>query len=92
MAQTSLNIRMDEELKQQFDEFCTDMGMSMTTAINIYAKKVVREYRIPFDIGAKIPNAETLAAMAEVEEMKKNGTGKKYSSVAELFEDLDNDL
>ena len=52
MAQTNVNIRMDEELKKQFDAFCSDIGMSMTTAICVFAKKAVRERRIPFEITA----------------------------------------
>ena len=52
MAQTNLNIRMDEDLKKEFDLLCEDMGMSMTTAICIFAKKAVRERRIPFEITA----------------------------------------
>lgn len=52
MAQTSINIRMDEDLKKQFDTFCNDVGMSMTTAICIFAKAVVREQRLPFEIKA----------------------------------------
>lgn len=88
MAQTNINIRMDENLKKQFDAFCTDMGMTMTTAINIFVKKVVREYRIPFEISGEVPNKETLEAMEEVEQMIKNGTGKMFNSVEELFEEL----
>lgn len=52
MAQTNVNIRMDEELKQQFDAFCSDIGMSMTTAFCVFAKKAVRERKIPFEITA----------------------------------------
>lgn len=52
MAQTTLNVRMDEELKQQFDALCSDIGMSMTTAVCIFAKKAVRERRIPFELTA----------------------------------------
>lgn len=48
---TNVNIRMDKELKKQFEAFCNDVGMSMTTAFTIFAKKVVREQRIPFEIG-----------------------------------------
>ena len=72
MAQTNINIRMDADLKKQFEAFCEDMGMSMTTAFNIFAKKAVREYRIPFEIGAEKPNADTLSAIKEVEMMKKD--------------------
>ena len=52
MAQTNVSIRMDEDLKKQFDAFCSDVGMNMTTAINIFAKMAVRERRIPFEISA----------------------------------------
>ena len=52
MAQINVNIRMDEELKKQFDEFCSNIGMSMTTAICVFAKKAVYEQRIPFEITA----------------------------------------
>ena len=89
MSQTSINIRMDAELKKQFDMFCNDMGMTMSTAVNIFAKKAVREYRIPFEISGDIPNQETRQAMAEVDEMIKSGTGKKFDSVDSLFEELD---
>ena len=56
MASINVNIRMDSDLKKQFEAFCEDMGMSMTTAFNIFAKKAVREYRIPFEVGAEEPN------------------------------------
>ena len=59
MAQTSVNIRMDEDLKKQFDNFCSDVGMSMTTAFCIFAKTVVRERRIPFEIRTNEPNENT---------------------------------
>lgn len=52
MAQTNVNIRMDEDLKKQFDKFCNDVGMTMTTAICIFAKTVVRQQKIPFEITA----------------------------------------
>lgn len=89
MASATVNIRMDSELKQQFEAFCSDMGMSMTTAINIFAKKAVREYRIPFEIGAEIPNAETLEAIREVQRMKANPSlGKSYTDVDAMIGDL----
>ena len=52
MAQTMVNFRMDSELKQQMEETCRQMGMSMTTAFTIFAAKVTREHRIPFEITA----------------------------------------
>lgn len=52
MAQVNINIRMDADLKKQFEAFCSDVGMNMTTAFCVFAKKVVRERRIPFEITA----------------------------------------
>lgn len=50
MAQATFSVRMDENLKKQFDILCADFGMNATTAFNIFAKAVVREKRIPFEI------------------------------------------
>ena len=50
MAQTNVNIRMDETLKQQFDHLCNELGLNMSTAINIFAKTMVRQQKIPFEI------------------------------------------
>lgn len=52
MAQTNINIRIDEDLKKQFEAFCSDVGMSMSAAFCIFAKKTVREQRIPFEVSA----------------------------------------
>ena len=50
MAQALVNFRMDEDLKRDMEETCRDLGMNMTTAFTIFAKKVIREKRIPFDV------------------------------------------
>lgn len=50
MAQTLVNIRMDSELKKSMEQVCKDLGMNMTTAFTIFAKKMSREKRIPFDV------------------------------------------
>nr|WP_325200864.1 type II toxin-antitoxin system RelB/DinJ family antitoxin [uncultured Oscillibacter sp.] len=89
MAQTNINIRMDAELKKQFEEFCADVGMSMTTAFNIFARKAVRENRIPFEVGGDIPNEETRKAIEHVR--KGIGLSRGFSSVKELMEDLNAD-
>ena len=53
MADTTLvNIRMDSELKKNMEATCRELGMNMTTAFTIYAKKVTRERRIPFEVSA----------------------------------------
>lgn len=52
MAQSTFSVRMDETLKRQFDDLCADFGMNATTAFNIFARAVVRERKIPFEIQA----------------------------------------
>jgi len=71
MAQTNINIRMDEDLKREFDSLCNELGLTMTAAFNIFAKTVVRQHKIPFEISLNVPNTETIAAIGEVQEMKR---------------------
>lgn len=53
MAQViNVNFRMDADLKKSMEQVCSDMGLSMTTAFTIFAKKVSREKRIPFEVTA----------------------------------------
>lgn len=52
MGQTMVNFRMDEEVKRKMEQACKEMGMSMSTAFNIFAVKVGNERRIPFEITA----------------------------------------
>lgn len=54
MSQGTLNVRMDAALKKQFDAICTEFGMSPSTAVNIFARTLVRERRIPFEIAAPL--------------------------------------
>lgn len=53
MAQTTLSVRMDEDVKKQFDAFCTAVGMNASVAVNLFAKAVLREKRIPFEISVE---------------------------------------
>ena len=52
MAQTTFTIRMDEDVKREFNELCENIGLTMTTAFCVFAKKAVSEQRIPFDLTA----------------------------------------
>lgn len=75
MAQTSVSIRMDEDLKRQFEQFCSDIGMSMTTAFCVFAKMAVRKQKIPFELEAdpfySLDNQERLKH--SIEEMESTG-------------------
>jgi len=50
MGQATLSIRIDEDIKKKFDAFCADVGMNATVAVNMFARAVLREKRIPFTI------------------------------------------
>ena len=50
MGQTTFSVRMDTEVKRQFDDFCASVGMNTTTAFNMFARAVLREKRLPFDV------------------------------------------
>ena len=52
MAQVSVNFRMDEEIKRNMERACKDMGLTMTSAFTMFAAKVGREKRIPFEVNA----------------------------------------
>ncbi len=67
MAQTNVNIRMDESTKLAFDKFCSEIGLSVSSAFNIFAKTVVREQRIPFELTTEIPNEVTRKAIENAE-------------------------
>ena len=50
MSQTLVNFRIDETTKKQMEQICNELGITMSTAFNIFAKKMIREKRIPFDV------------------------------------------
>lgn len=50
MAQTLINFRIDENTKKQLEEICNELGITMSTAFNMFVKKVIREKRIPFEV------------------------------------------
>lgn len=89
MAMTSITMRIDAKLKNELQELVSELGLDMTTFFTIAAKQAVREQAIPFDVTMHVPNKETLNAMAEVEYMKVNSSGKGYNSFSELLSDLD---
>ena len=90
MATVNMSIRMDTELKKQADAMFSDMGLNMTTAMNMFLRQVVRQGRIPFEIATDIPNSETVAAIKEMDDMLRGKIPtKRYSSTKELFEDLE---
>ena len=50
MGQTTLNVRIDEDIKREFDAFCVRAGLNTSVAVNMFARAVLRERKIPFEI------------------------------------------
>ena len=89
MSNINVTIRMDEALKKQADTLFNDLGFNLSTAFNIFVRQAVREQSIPFVISKNQPNAETLAAIEEVQKMKADPSiGKSYSNASQMMEDL----
>ena len=85
----NLNVKMNKDLKDGFEKICDDKGLSMTSVINIFVKKVVKENKIPFIIKKEIPNGETIEAINEIKKIKKSKKyGKTYSDPDEMIKDL----
>lgn len=83
----TINIRVDDGLKKQSEMIFDALGVSMTAAMTIFLKAVVRTKSIPFSL--EIPNDETLKAFKEVDDISSGkAKAKKYSNAAELRKDL----
>lgn len=81
MATTNINVRVDTDLKQKADTLFSDLGLNMSSAINIFLRSAVNYEGIPFEVKRITPNPETHAALAEYEEMKNNPRKyKRYKS------------
>ncbi len=82
MAQTMVNFRMDESLKQKMDAVCHEMGMSASTAYTIFATKVVRENRIPFEVSADpFYSEENMRFLRNAVAALNNGKGVEHELV-----------
>lgn len=89
MATTNITMRIEEELKKQAEELFSDLGLNMTSAFTLFIKQAIREQRIPFIISRSVPNDETIEAIEEVRQMKKNpSSGKSYTDVDEMMKEL----
>ena len=86
MKNVNVTLRMDEGLKSQAEELFSELGLSFSSAVNIFLRQAVREQQIPFQISRCTPNAVTLAAMEDAESGK-NLFGP-FESVSELMEAL----
>ena len=84
----NLSIRMDKELKEEAENLFSELGMNMTTALNVFVRQSVRQGKIPFEITLNKPNPETLAALREIKDMRAGIIPKQSSSVADFVREM----
>ena len=89
MSQTTLNVRIDENVKKELEKFCYEVGLNVSVAVNMFARNVVREQRLPFDVSLNTPNDTTFKAIDDAR--KRNNLSKPFYSVDELMDDLNTD-
>ena len=88
MASTNFGVRMDSEIKKQCEALYGELGMNLTTAINVFLRQSLRAGGFPFEVRLDQPNKETIAAMLEAERIAKDPSIKHYSDVEEALREL----
>ena len=89
MATTNLNIRTDKVVKEQAEQIFNELGLNVSTAINIFLKTTIREHGIPFDLKLAYPNATTFAAIEEGEKITSDPNTPGYTNIEDLKKALD---
>ena len=84
----NVNIRVDKSLKEQADCLYAKLGMNISTAMIIFLRQSVQQGKIPFEITLNKPNAETLAAIREIEAMKSGILPKQSMSVEDFAREM----
>lgn len=84
MATTNLNIRTEKAIKDQAESIFNELGINMTTAVNMFLRTAIREHGIPFELKLDVPNDSTAAAIEEGRKLMVDPTAPRYSSMEEL--------
>lgn len=84
-----MTLRVEPELKAQAAALFKALGMDLSTATGIFYRQALRCQGLPFEVRLDEPNSETLEAIREVQEMKKNPSlGKSYTDVDQMMREL----
>lgn len=84
MSTTNLNIRTDMDVKIAAEQIFSELGLNMTTAVNMFLRQTIRENGIPFDLKLKTPNEVTMAAIEEGRNIAQNKNVKGYTNMDDL--------
>ena len=85
---TNFSVRMDMDVKKQCEALYGELGMNLTTAINVFLRQSIRVGGFPFNVRLDQPNQETVAAMLEAERIAQDPNVKRYTDVEEALEEL----
>ena len=85
---TNFSVRMDSDIKKQCERLYNELGINLTTAINVFLRQSLRVGGFPFDVRLDQPNKEMLAAMLEAERLAHDPSVKHYSDVEEALQEL----
>ncbi|MGO4954945.1 type II toxin-antitoxin system RelB/DinJ family antitoxin [Ligilactobacillus ruminis] len=89
MSTTNLNIRTDKDVKEKAEKIFNELGLNMTSAVNIFLRTAIRERGIPFELKLDVPNETTIAAIEEGRKMVSNPSSPRYSNIDELRDALE---
>lgn len=85
---TNFSVRMDSEVKKQCEALYGELGVNLTTAINVFLRQSLRVGGFPFDVRIEQPNRETAAAMREAERLANDPSARRYTDVEEALRAL----
>lgn len=89
MAKVSTNLSLDADLKREAQALYADLGMDLSTAVNIFLRQSLRVQGVPFSITRESPNADTVAALAEYQAMKAHPEQyKRYASFRDAMDEV----
>lgn len=90
MGLATINIRIDENDKREFNDLCNELGLNMSTAFNMFVKSMLRNGGVPFEVKLNNFNAETIKALQETDDIL-SGKIKRplYKTTDDLFKALD---
>lgn len=89
MKNVTTSIRIDSNTKQEATELLNELGLDLSSAVNIFLKQVVLQGGLPFQVKYPQYKQEVIEAMEEAEKLSRNPNIKKYSSFSEVLEDID---
>ena len=84
MPSANINLQTDAEVRKEAGRILSDLGLTMTSAVSIFLRAVVRENGMPFGLKPDVPNADTKAALEEGRRLADDPHSKGYSDIGEL--------